>query len=183
MCRAIRWKKATVSQLVYLNNSVLLPSIEYRLQTTFLSKSVCDKLQRPIWVLTKNKLDLASTTANAICSHNGFLGLRSIWQNQLAHHFTELTICLNRQDDLGRITRIRLKEGQLQSKNLSCPTSKKFNFDRIVPKHNLIYKVLHEAAKTGLRINELVENSNGLDFTGTEIYNLLEKKEAQSFAI
>ena len=171
-----------MSQLVYLNNSVLLPNIEYRLQTTFLSKSVCDKLQRPIWVLTKNKLDLASTTANAICSHNGFLGLCSIWQNQLAHHFTELTIRLNRQDDLGRITRIRLKEGQLQSKNLSCPTSKKFNFDRTVPKHNLTYKVLHEAAKIGLRINELVENSNRLDFTGTEIYNLLEKKEAQSFA-
>ena len=46
----------------------------------------------------------------------------------------------------------------------------------------MTYKVLHEAAKIGLRINKLVENPNGLDFTGTEIYNLLEKKEAQSFA-
>ena len=71
--------------------------------------------------LIKNKLELASTTANSICSHIGFLGLRSIWQNQLAHHFTELTIRINRQEVLGKTTKLRLKEGQLQSKSLLCP--------------------------------------------------------------
>ena len=48
MCNAIKWKRASVSQLIYLNNSVLLPSIEYRLQTTFLSKAVCDRIQKLI---------------------------------------------------------------------------------------------------------------------------------------
>jgi len=48
MCKAILWKKASVSQLVYLNNSVLLPSIEYRLQTSFLSKNTCKHIQRSI---------------------------------------------------------------------------------------------------------------------------------------
>ena len=48
ICKAILWKKATVSQLVYLNNSVLLPSIEYRLQTSFLSKNSYKRIQRPI---------------------------------------------------------------------------------------------------------------------------------------
>ena len=48
MCKAILWKKASVSQLVYLNNSVLMPSIEYRLQTSFLSKASCKRIQRPI---------------------------------------------------------------------------------------------------------------------------------------
>src|SRR5437868_13643849 len=116
MCRTIKWKKASASQLIYLNNSVLLPSIEYRLQISFLSKSICNNLQRPIWILIKNKLELASSTANSICSHVGFMGLRSIWQNQLAHHFTELTIRINQQDVLGGTTRLRIKEGQLQSK-------------------------------------------------------------------
>src|SRR6266487_4073715 len=118
MCRAIKWKKASTSQLIYLNNSVLLPSIEYRLQTIFLTKSTCDKIQRPIWILIKNKLELASTTASSICNHIGFLGLRSIWQNQIVHQFIELTIRLNKKGILGITTRLRLKEGQLQSKSL-----------------------------------------------------------------
>jgi exonuclease III/ribonuclease HI len=181
MCRAIRWKKASVSQLVYLNNCVLLPSIEYRLQTVFLSKSVCDKIQRPIWMLIKNKLELASTTANSICSHNGFLGLRSIWQNQLTHHFTELIIRLNRQEDIGKTTRLRLREGQLQSKSLSCPTSKEHKFSKIMPKYNLAYKVLYESARVGLQINKIEESPDNLNITGNEIVGLLEKEEAQSF--
>ena len=44
MCKAIKWKRASASQLIYLNNSVLLPSIEYRLQTIFLTKSICNKI-------------------------------------------------------------------------------------------------------------------------------------------
>ena len=111
MCKAIKWKRASASQLIYLNNSVLLPSIEYRLQTTFLTKSTCDKIQRPIWILIKNKLELASTTASSICSHISFLSLRSIWQNQIAHQFTELTIRLNKKEILDITTRLKLKEG------------------------------------------------------------------------
>src|SRR5205085_8611101 len=94
MCKAIKWKRVSASQLIYLNNSVLLPSIEYRLQTTFISKSKYENLQRPIWTLIKNKLELAKSTANSICSYIGFLGMRSIWQNQFAHHLTELTLHL-----------------------------------------------------------------------------------------
>jgi hypothetical protein len=81
MCRAILWKKASVSQLVYLNNSVLMPSIEYRLQTSFLSKAACERIQRPIWVLIKNKIGLAKLAPNSMCSHLKLVGLRSIWQN------------------------------------------------------------------------------------------------------
>jgi ribonuclease HI len=182
MCKAIKWKKASASQLVYLNNSVLLPSIEYRLQTIFLSKTKCDSLQRPIWILIKNKLDMASTTANSICSHIGFLGLRSIWQNQLAHHFTELTIRINQQETLGKTTRLRIKEGQLQSKYLSSPLSENFNFNKPVPKHNLAMKILHETAKLGLKINEITEDPNTFKITGTDIMKLLTKKDACSFA-
>src|SRR5205085_12556575 len=71
MCKAIRFKRATVSQLIYLNNSVLLPSIEYRLQTSFLTKSKCDRIQKLIWMLIKNKLESARSVANSICSHIG----------------------------------------------------------------------------------------------------------------
>jgi hypothetical protein len=78
MCKAILWKKATVSQLVYLNNNVLLLSIEYRLQTSFLSKNACKHIQRPIWTLIKNKVGLAKSAPNSMCSHIRFLGMRTI---------------------------------------------------------------------------------------------------------
>jgi hypothetical protein len=87
-------------------------------------------------MLIKNKLELASTTANSICNHIGFLGLRSIWQNQLAHHFTELTLRINKQEALGKTTRLRLKESQLQSKSLTCPTSSKHKFNKVISKFN-----------------------------------------------
>ena len=48
-------------------------------------------------------------------SHIKFLDMRTIWQNQLAHHFTELTIRLNKQDEVGITTRLRIKEAQLKS--------------------------------------------------------------------
>ena len=104
MCKVIRFKRASVSQLVYMNNSVLLPSIEFRLQTSFLSKNKCDQIQRPIWMLIKNKMELAKSVANSICSHNGLFGLRSIWQNQIAHHTTELTLRLNQESSVGITT-------------------------------------------------------------------------------
>ena len=177
MCKAIKWKRASASQLIYLNNSVLLPSIEYRLQTTFISKSKYENLQRPIWTLIKNKLELAKSTANSICSHIGFLGMRSIWQNQLAHHLTELTLHLNQQGPLGITTRLRIKEGQLQSKYLCSPLSNNCKFNKPVPEHNLAVKVLHKAAKLDIKINEIAEDSDTLNIKGTEISSLLDIKE------
>src|SRR5437868_10655489 len=114
MCKVLVWKKASVSQLVYLNNSILLPNIEYRLQTSFLSKAACKRIQKPIWILIKNKLSLAKSAPNSMCSHTKILGMRTIWQNQLTHHITELTIRLNKSDAVGITTRIRIKEAQLK---------------------------------------------------------------------
>src|SRR6266487_334611 len=181
ICKAIKWKRASASQLIYLNNSILLPSIEYRLQTTFLNKSICNNLQRPIWILIKNKLELARSTANSICSHIGFMGLRSIWQNQLTHHFTELTIRINQQEVLGKTTRLRIREGQLQRKYLSSPISKNCKPNKTAPKYNLALRVLQEAAKLNIEIKELVEDSSSLNLKGTEITNLLNNKESYSF--
>src|SRR5438046_4204097 len=83
---------------------------------------------------------------------------------------------------MGTIARIRLKESQLQTKSILSPTSKEFKFNKIAPKHNLIYKVLQEAAKIRLWINKHSESIVNLDNAGTEIISLLGKKEALTFA-
>ena len=109
MSKAIKFKRASVSQLIYLNNNVLLPSIEYRLQTIFLSKHKYDQMQRPIWITIKNKIELAKLVANSLYSHNGLIDLRSIWQNQIVYYFTKLMLHLNQESEVGTTTHLCLK--------------------------------------------------------------------------
>ena len=45
-----------------------------------------------------------------MCSYAKILGMQTIWQNQLAHHITELTIWLNKSDAVEITTKIRIKD-------------------------------------------------------------------------
>src|SRR5260364_231701 len=59
-----------------INNKVLLPRAEYRLQTTFLSRKKCEKLQRPFLRILKQKSGLALNTPNSILSHRNIVGVQ-----------------------------------------------------------------------------------------------------------
>ena len=80
-------------------------------------------------------------------------------ENQLAHHFTELTIRINQQEVLEKTTRLRIREGKLQRKYLSSLISKNCKPNKIAPKYNLALRVLQEAAKLNIEIKELIEDS------------------------
>ena len=84
-----------------------------------------------------------------MCSHIKFLGMRTIWQNQLAYHFTELTIRLNKQDKVGITTRLRIREAQLKCRYLNNILSNKSELTCTKLKYNLAYKVVLEAKKLG----------------------------------
>ncbi len=181
MCKAILWKKASVSQLVYLNNSVLLPSIEYRLQTSFLSKNTCKRIQRPIWTLIKNKLGLAKSAPNSMCIHRRILDIRTIWQNQLAHHITELTIRINKEDEVGITTRARIREAQLKSMYLDNILSSSEKLEDVKIKHNLALKVIAEAKKIGFSFQESSSYEVKIDIEGISLLSILDKKEANNY--
>ena len=181
MCKAIIWKKASVSQLVYLNNSVLMPSIEYRLQTSFLSKAGCERIQRPIWTLIKNKIGLAKSAPNSMCSHIKILGLRTIWQNQLAHHITELTIRLNKQDEVGITTRLRIKEAQLKCMSTNSILNSNNSIKDIKLKYNLAYKIICEGKKLGFSFQESNIHESDLKISGDSIASILSEKEASKY--
>src|SRR5260363_415097 len=110
--------------MVYINNRVLLPRIEYRAQHLFLAKSVCDRLQSPMMQIIKNKASMPITIANQVLAHKHIAGVRTIWQNQLAHHITELNARMNSNDDVGEITWLRLCQAQLDCKSIFCITQK-----------------------------------------------------------
>ena len=109
------------------------------------------------------------------------MGLRSIWQNQLAYHFTELTIRINQQDVLGETTRLRIKEGQLQGKYLSSLISKNYELNKVAFNNNIAMKVIQEAVKLDIEIKELEENPNVFDLKRTAITSLLSNKKSFYF--
>src|SRR5260364_351176 len=95
IARTIRNKKMSLNQIKYIINRVLIPRVEFRLQTSFLSYQTCLKLQSPILMIIKYKLGFSATAANCIIEHKGLFDFRSIWQTQIAHHLTELQMRLN----------------------------------------------------------------------------------------
>ena len=51
-------------------------------------------------MLIKNKARMIKTTPNSALTHSNIVGVKSIWQNQLAHYFTEITSRLNNKSDV-----------------------------------------------------------------------------------
>ena len=116
-----------------------------------------------------------------MCSHIKFLGMRTIWQNQLAHHFTELTIRLNKQDEVGITTRLRIREAQLKCRYLDNILSNKSELTCTNLKHNLAYKVVLEAKKLGFSFQESSSYEVKLEVKGASILSLLEEKEISRY--
>src|SRR5260363_252646 len=137
--------------MAYINNVVLLPRLEYRLQHCILSRKNCEKIQSPLLMLIKNKAGMTYTAPNATLMHANIVGVKSLWQNQLAHHFTEITARLNNKGDLGQVVWMRLKQAQLSCKSISCILgleAKRLESCKI--RNNLAFKVILEARKLNI---------------------------------
>ena len=158
-----------------------MPSIKYRLQISFLSKTSCKQIQRPIWILIKNKMQLAKSAPNSMYSYVKILDLRTIWQNQLAYHITELTICLNKQNEIGLTTRLRVKEVQLNCIHISNILSNSSKLDYIRLKFNLVDKIIYEGKKLGFSFQKSSSYEENLKISGTSISSLLDEKKANRY--
>ena len=88
---------------------------------------------------------------------------------------------MNRQDELGITTRLRIREAQLRSMCLSSITSNNENLDNIILKHNLAYRVVAEAKKLGFSFQKSSSYEARLDIKGTSLSSILEKKEANNY--
>ena len=106
----------TLGQLVYINNRVLLPRLEYCLQYRLLSENMCIRLYRPMIVMIKNKVNIAKSLATSIVTHRNLIGAKTFWQNQILYHFTKLAVRLNDNSAVGQTTWIRLMQSQLRYK-------------------------------------------------------------------
>lgn len=120
-CNIMRKKKATDKQMLYLWNMIIIPRIEYRTQITFLNKRECDSISSPFRKLFKYKLQLSSTAPNALMNNREIYNFRDIYEVQCQAKLTNFTIQINDIKILGDITRIRLKQIQVNENLINSP--------------------------------------------------------------
>ena len=106
----------TIDQVKYINNRVLIPRLEYRLSTTLLSSSCAKAIYTPMTKVAKQAMRLPCTVHTNILVHEGMIGFKTLYQNQIEHHFNEFTIRINLEDWAAVTTLIRLRNFQLRNK-------------------------------------------------------------------
>src|SRR5688572_19367288 len=97
-----------VDHLRYIFNRVLLPKVEYIMQTTILSKRNCDYIIAPFWGLIKQRLGLTSSVHNAIIHTLLAIGMTDLFMHQQSAQLDYLNIQLSDQGILGQVSYVQL---------------------------------------------------------------------------
>ena len=113
MANLLNRKKILIEHIKYINNVVVLPRAEYKLNMVMLSKHECDKLHQPVIRIAKWKAELASTASNTIPLQKDIWGINSLWQQHTEHMISEWVIRINNPNLVGDLTRMRLRDAQL----------------------------------------------------------------------
>src|SRR6185369_7154382 len=149
---ALKNKKATDKQALYIFNNVLIPRIEYRTQICHISQQECDKLTRQCRKIFKNKVGICNTIPNSVIHHMGIYNLKNIWDVQLESQITGLIHRLNDQGLADKATLIRLKQAQIKNWEPENIFSEKIpnSFDY---KGNFSATITKLASKLGFKFN------------------------------
>jgi hypothetical protein len=91
----LRFKKLTDKMLIYLHNSVLLPKIEFRAQTTFINERKCAQLSSPFRSVLKHSLSLPLTFPNVGLFSPHYYGLKPLYSSLCAMWFSTLYSLFN----------------------------------------------------------------------------------------
>ena len=105
-------KQITDTQARYIINTVIIPTLEYRIHNIILSQSVCNKIFRQHINLVKHKAKLCLTIPTSILLHPQIYNIKNIWDIQLQHHIPNFIKRLNNEFLLGISTRIRIQQLQ-----------------------------------------------------------------------
>ncbi len=101
-------------QLLYVFNAIVIPRLEYCSQLIFLSEDLCSHLMVLFRKLFKHKLNLNQCIPNAILSTNLIYNFRSLYEVKVHSMFTNLVCLLNDPNLAGLITKIKIRQLQIQ---------------------------------------------------------------------
>jgi exonuclease III/ribonuclease HI len=172
---AINTKRLTIDQVVYINNRVLIPRLEYRLSATLLDVMKCIHLYSPMTKAAKQAMKLPATSHTNIISHPGTTGLITLGQAQRQHHFTEFVIRLNEDTLATSTTRLRLRHFQMINKlgssiwDAPCETILKLDV-----KDNLAVQTLLQMKIWDFNLQPAADPEPWtLNFSGSALFDLL----------
>jgi exonuclease III/ribonuclease HI len=108
-------KKITDKQALYILNRVLIPRIEYRMQTCHLSEKECELLTSKYRGILKKKAEICGTLPSSAVHQKDIYNLKNIWDLQIESQISGLINRLNDRGTAGKSTLIRLKQAQVKS--------------------------------------------------------------------
>ncbi|CAB5196262.1 unnamed protein product [Rhizophagus irregularis] len=120
MVNLLKYKKITESQVVYVNNVVLMARLEYWLKCTFLTQNQCRTLHNCMILLLKQKMRITKSANNNIFTHQGLVGMTSLLQHLRTAQYADFIVRINSQEWDGISTRIILRNAQLRAGLAGC---------------------------------------------------------------
>ena len=105
-------KRITDKQANYITNTVIIPTIEYRLHNIILKHSTCDSILSKYLTMIKHKAKLSRTSPNSTMLNPHIYNVYNIWDIQLQHHISFFQQRINDPEILGTSTKIRLQQLQ-----------------------------------------------------------------------
>src|ERR1043165_2930714 len=160
--------KITDKQIIYIINTVIIPTLEYRLHNIIIPHSICNNILAKYLTVAKRKFSLARSIPNSTMLNPYLYNIHNIWDIQLQHHITNFLLRINNPNLLGISTRIRLQ--QLQN-NLWSVTNILQHPQPIIDgpnKHTLNFKIIQLLTHLNMSITA---NSN-VAWPNTIHYNL-----------
>ena len=88
-------KKITDKQIAYIINTVIIPTIEYRLNNIILPRTLCNKILSKYLTVAKHKSHLSKSIPNSTMLNPYLYNIRNIWDIQLQHHITNFLNHIN----------------------------------------------------------------------------------------
>ena len=105
-------KKITDKQIIYIINTVIIPTIEYRIHNIVIPFSTCNQILSKYLTIAKHKAHLSRSTPNSTLLNHNLYNIHSIWDIQLQFHISNFLNRINNSSTLGTTTHIRLQQLQ-----------------------------------------------------------------------